>query len=175
MGPFLWPTMANYVQLEVSVGIIEMAFRTSQGRWLSHWCKIGVNHAQLWLRMVNGLCNQSGCSHMVWWIYSWIQASCTADAVDWYVSATDQISGLFLAGPIGVGPGISGIFGYASMFHLDHDMSRGPYAIGHCHNYIMTQLPSLILQQYESFWLVLIPSFMFQCDLLFDSFTVMIT
>jgi hypothetical protein len=31
------------------------------------------------------------------------------------VSATDWISGLFLAGPIGVGPGVSGILGYTSL------------------------------------------------------------
>jgi hypothetical protein len=51
-------------------------------------------------------------------------ASCTADAVDFCVSATDRISRLFLAGPIGVGPGISGICGYASLFHVFLDVGQ---------------------------------------------------
>jgi hypothetical protein len=41
-----------------------------------------------------------------------------------YVSATDQVSGLFLAGPIRVGPGVSGILGYASLFHVFLDVGQ---------------------------------------------------
>jgi hypothetical protein len=54
--------------------------------------------------------------------YSWIASVFQVMLLFFYVSATDQISGLFLAGPIGVGPGVSGILSYASLFHVFLDV-----------------------------------------------------
>jgi hypothetical protein len=56
--------------------------------------------------------------------YSWTASVFQIMLLDFCVSATDQIRGLFVDQPVGSDPGVSGILGYASLFHVFLDVGQ---------------------------------------------------